>query len=43
VTAAVTASALQIHPRVTVFLDEDAAAGLRMVDYYRWVADHQPA
>jgi glucosamine-6-phosphate deaminase len=37
VTASVTASALQLHPQVTVLLDRDAAAGLRHLDYYERV------
>ena len=37
------ASALQLHPKVTVFLDEDAASELKLTDYYRWVYDHKPA
>lgn len=36
------ASALQLHPRVTVFLDEDAASELKLTDYYRWVYAHKP-
>jgi len=36
------ASALQLHPKVTVFLDEDAASELKLTDYYRWVYDHKP-
>ena len=34
-TAMVPASALQLHPRATVIVDEEAAADLRMADYYR--------
>ena len=36
------ASALQLHPKVTVCLDEEAAAELKMQEYYRWVYDHKP-
>jgi glucosamine-6-phosphate deaminase len=36
------ASALQLHPKVTVFLDEDSASGLKLTDYYHWVYDHKP-
>jgi glucosamine-6-phosphate deaminase len=36
------ASALQQHPKVTVFLDEDSASGLKLKEYYRWVYDHKP-
>jgi glucosamine-6-phosphate deaminase len=41
--AMVPASALQLHPRVTVLLDEDAAALLSLRDYYRFVHQHKPA
>jgi glucosamine-6-phosphate deaminase len=34
-TAMVPASALQLHPHATVVVDEDAAGGLRLADYYR--------
>ena len=34
-TAMVPASALQLHPKATVILDEAAAAGLEHTDYYR--------
>jgi glucosamine-6-phosphate deaminase len=33
----ITASALQLHPRVTVFLDEAAAEKLKRKDYYKYV------
>jgi glucosamine-6-phosphate deaminase len=36
------ASALQQHPKVTVFLDEDSASELKLKEYYRWVYDHKP-
>jgi glucosamine-6-phosphate deaminase len=35
VTAMMPASALQLHPHATVIVDEDAAARLRLADYYR--------
>jgi glucosamine-6-phosphate deaminase len=43
VTAMNPASALQQHPNVTVVLDEQAAADLKMQDYYRWVYAQKPA
>jgi len=43
VTAMNPASALQLHPKVTVFLDEAAAAELKMKEYYRWVYEQKPA
>jgi glucosamine-6-phosphate deaminase len=41
-TAMVPASALQLHPHVTVIVDELAAAGLSLRDYYREVQRHKP-
>jgi glucosamine-6-phosphate deaminase len=41
-TAMVPASALQLHPRATVLVDEAAAAGLAMRDYYREVQRNKP-
>lgn len=42
VTSMVTASALQLHPAATVFLDDAAASQLKMRDYYDWVAKKKP-
>ncbi len=42
VTAMVPASALQLHPRATVIVDELAAAGLSLRDYYREVQGNKP-
>lgn len=39
VTSMITASALQLHPRVTAILDEDASDSLERVAFYRFVAD----
>ena len=36
------ASAIQLHPHVSVLLDEPAAAGLRRLDYYREVYAGKP-
>jgi len=41
VTAAVPASALQLHPDVKIILDEDAASRLTRKDYYRWVYNNK--
>jgi glucosamine-6-phosphate deaminase len=35
------ASALQLHPRATVILDESSAAGLKFADHYRWIDRHK--
>lgn len=34
-------SALQLHSRATVILDENSAAGLRYADHYRWIDQHK--
>jgi glucosamine-6-phosphate deaminase len=36
------ASALQLHPRAAVLVDEGAASRLRLTDYYRWTYAHKP-
>jgi glucosamine-6-phosphate deaminase len=43
VTCMVTASALQLHPQVTVILDEAAAADLQLRDYHLWAYVHKPS
>ena len=42
ITAMNPASALQLHRKVTVVLDEAAASELKMQDYYRWVYQQKP-
>ena len=42
ITALVPASALQLHPRTTALIDEEAAALLTLADYYRDVHNHKP-
>jgi glucosamine-6-phosphate deaminase len=34
-------SALQLHPRATVIVDEASAAGLHYADHYRWIDSHK--
>lgn len=41
VTASLPASAVQLHPRVTVIVDEEAAEGLVHADYYRHAWEHR--
>src|SRR5258706_4550759 len=41
-TSMVSASALQLHPRCVVVLDEAAAGRLKQADYYRWIFEHEP-
>ncbi|GAA3529156.1 glucosamine-6-phosphate deaminase [Aeromicrobium panaciterrae] len=36
------ASVLQLHPYVTLVVDEPAATGLRLADYYRFAAANKP-
>ncbi len=42
ITARNPASALQLHPKVTVCLDKEAASLLEMKSYYRWVYENKP-
>lgn len=42
ITSMVTASALQLHPRCTVVVDEEAAVQLTEKDYYRWIFANEP-
>jgi len=42
ITSMVSASALQLHPRCTVVVDEDAAAELTETEYYRWIFANEP-
>ena len=42
ITSMVTATALQLHPRCTVIVDELAASLLKEKDYYRWVFANEP-
>lgn len=42
VAAMMPASILQHHPCAKIFVDEAAAAGLTLADYYRWVYDNKP-
>lgn len=41
-TASLPGSAIQLHPRVSVLIDEAAAAGLEHADYYRWAWRNKP-
>ena len=42
VTAMVPASVLQMHPKATFCIDEEAASKLQHTDYYRWVYRNKP-
>lgn len=42
ITAMISATALQLHQRCTVVVDEAAASKLRGADYYRWIFDNEP-
>jgi glucosamine-6-phosphate deaminase len=42
VTSMITASALQMHPRAKIFLDDAAAGQLKMREYYDWIEEHRP-
>ncbi len=42
ITAMVSASALQLHERCTVIIDEGAATSLQEKEYYRWIFANEP-
>ncbi|MBI3191902.1 MAG: glucosamine-6-phosphate deaminase, partial [Pedosphaera parvula] len=42
ITSMVTATALQLHARCTVVVDEEAGSMLRGKDYYRWIFENEP-
>ncbi len=42
ITAMISATALQLHPRCTVVVDDLAARELQGGDYYRWVFANEP-
>ncbi|UJP11891.2 glucosamine-6-phosphate deaminase [Microbacterium elymi] len=42
-TASLPGSAIQLHPRVSVVVDEAAASRLRLADYYRHAWENKPA
>ena len=42
ITSVITASALQWHPSVKIFLDEAAAGDLQMREYYDWLETNRP-
>ncbi len=42
VTSMITASALQLHPEATCFIDDAAASKLKMRDYYEWIQENKP-
>jgi len=42
ITSMISASALQLHPRCTVIVDEEAASCLEQRDYYRWIFANEP-
>jgi glucosamine-6-phosphate deaminase len=42
ITSMISASALQLHPRCTVVVDEAAASQLAEKAYYRWIFENEP-
>jgi glucosamine-6-phosphate deaminase len=42
ITSMITATALQMHPRCAIVVDEAAASKLTQQDYYRWIFTHEP-
>lgn len=42
ITSVISATALQLHPRFTVVVDEAAASRLQGTEYYRWIFENEP-
>jgi glucosamine-6-phosphate deaminase len=42
ITSMISATALQLHARCTVVVDEAAASQLQAADYYRWIFENEP-
>jgi glucosamine-6-phosphate deaminase len=42
ITGMISATALQLHPRCTVVVDEAAAGQLQAAEYYRWIFENEP-
>ncbi len=42
ITSMISATALQLHARCSVIVDEEAASGLAEKDYYRWIFENEP-
>lgn len=42
ITSMISATALQLHPRCSVIVDEAAARNLKERDYYRWIFANEP-
>lgn len=42
VTSMISATALQLHPRCTVIVDEAAGSELQHQEYYRWIFENEP-
>jgi glucosamine-6-phosphate deaminase len=42
VTSMISATALQLHPKCTVIVDEAAATHLENQEYYRWIFENEP-
>jgi glucosamine-6-phosphate deaminase len=42
INAMISATALQLHPRCTVVVDEEAGRLLQGAEYYRWIFANEP-
>jgi glucosamine-6-phosphate deaminase len=42
ISSMITATALQLHPRCAVVLDEAVASKLTQKEYYRWIFENEP-
>ncbi len=42
VTSMISATALQLHPKATVIIDQPASANLQQIEYYQWLFQNEP-
>ena len=42
ITSMISATTLQLHPRCTVVVDEEAGSQLKEKEYYRWIFENEP-
>jgi glucosamine-6-phosphate deaminase len=42
ITSMISATALQLHPKCTVIVDDEAGGKLQATDYYRWIFENEP-
>lgn len=42
ITSMISATAMQLHPRCTVIVDEEAGSKLQQTEYYHWIFENEP-